>query len=305
MRYATGLMALLLIALPMPSIACTCQSLDAIDSRSLADVVFAGVVERITMIDSEKEYEPRAIVTFRVARVWKGNVPGTFVMHTNLEFSSCAGFYRELAQPRAELLVYGSAFTGADWKRGRQPMPSNAGSATFMGGNGSKGPRLDAIADNETLYTTNICSGTKRWKDADLDRRDLGAFTIPKDAVTIDDPPSLEVPLELRDVPRHCWSIHGASDWQRVAAPPETRRLLALVAQAQDEDGAPNVRTNDVVDAWYRDSKGRIGLCRTLKDSTLRCGRVAAMFGPPTKDYPHWSFMGYEAPLCPSQLMKR
>jgi hypothetical protein len=51
--------------------ACTCSEMSVSDAKQRADIVFAGRVEEVTPVDAKGLREPRAIIRFSVARVWK------------------------------------------------------------------------------------------------------------------------------------------------------------------------------------------------------------------------------------------
>jgi hypothetical protein len=131
MRYLIPVLVLALLA--PEALACTCRHQTPEQARQRADVVFAGRVEAVIRIDGKGRYEPRIIVAFAVGRVWKGEVPVSFSMHTYQEFSSCRGFFGELVRPGAEVLVFAYEGKGADWKGQRAPVGApNAGSYTVL-----------------------------------------------------------------------------------------------------------------------------------------------------------------------------
>lgn len=103
--YLAALLLLLFLVAETAS-ACTCREQSVAEAKESADVVFAGKVESVRMVDSPKDREPRAIVGFSVKRVWKGEIPERFSLHTHLEASSCSGMWREQAQVGKTLLVY-------------------------------------------------------------------------------------------------------------------------------------------------------------------------------------------------------
>lgn len=90
---------LLLMAVQPSGLACTCSEQSVPDALAYADVVFAGTVTAVQMVDDAKSWEPRVIIDFDVARVWKGEVGKSFALHTNLEHSSCRGIHTDPGHP--------------------------------------------------------------------------------------------------------------------------------------------------------------------------------------------------------------
>jgi hypothetical protein len=162
--------------------ACTCHRPDVAQAKNRADVVFAGTVEDVTVVDEPKSWEPRIIVRFKVDRVWKGPVEREFTMHSHFESSSCAGFFRALAKPGESLLVYGYGVPAKAWKRNGLAGSDNAGSYTTLRRSDKPPVRadlIDAVEDDATVYTTDICTRTVFERDAREDLQELGAAREP------------------------------------------------------------------------------------------------------------------------------
>jgi hypothetical protein len=162
---------------------CTCASQSVKDAKKSADVVFAGRVISVTYVDSEKEWEPRVVAEFAVERVWKGPVTKTFVMHTNFESSSCAGFFREVLVVGEDLLVYGYEQIAKQWRSNGIMGAANAGSFTVMGRSVTpvRDDLLAAISDEQLIYTSDICTRSAPLKDASKDIKPLGKPIAPRE----------------------------------------------------------------------------------------------------------------------------
>ena len=95
-------MKALILGLLMASVAvaCDCVELPAKVAKASAEIVFRGTVTSLR--DSGKGY-PMAV--FRVARVWKGNVPETYEMAARKELFGCIGFVAPV-EIGSEFLVY-------------------------------------------------------------------------------------------------------------------------------------------------------------------------------------------------------
>jgi hypothetical protein len=113
------------------ALACDCAPESLSEAKGRAEVVFRGT---ITAIRGGK-------VSFRVDRVWKGNVGRTFDMPELCETSACIGFLPTLLQVGNDLLVFA-------WRLRRDP------------------------SDNE--YFTSICTRTQLSQSAGEDFARLG-----------------------------------------------------------------------------------------------------------------------------------
>jgi hypothetical protein len=166
----------LLFAGPTTTLACTCKGMSVSEALRSANVVFVGKVEAVTAVDPLTDWEPRVIVRFRVARVWKGPVPEIFEMHTNFEASSCSGFPRSFLQENETLLVYGAGHPASSWKANGIHGASNALSWTARRDK-SKPLRqdlVDALPDDQIVYSTSICTRTMPAEQAVEDFEKLG-----------------------------------------------------------------------------------------------------------------------------------
>jgi hypothetical protein len=197
-------------------LACTCSEESVPDALEYADAVFAGTVKAVRMVDEAKGWEPRVIVDFEVARVWKGQVGQSFTLHTNLEHSSCRGMAAGLAKPGKVLLVYANSGTGAEWKGKPQGGARNAGSFTQRGDRPrvADGGLLNSVGDEDRVYTTNICTRTQQVLYAVEDFEQLGAFT---DLAPLPVMPDKALVESLRPVynspPRDCSNLTDAKRW--------------------------------------------------------------------------------------------
>ena len=77
--------------------------------RKYADVVFRGVMTDIQRLD-----ESRAVVTFTVSRVWKGNVGRRFVLHQGHQLGPDR--YSWPAEAAGEYLVFATRLDESDRK---------------------------------------------------------------------------------------------------------------------------------------------------------------------------------------------
>jgi hypothetical protein len=88
---AIGLLALLFGA-PRAALACTCTGPVGQRALSGAAAMFAGTVTGVQLLEPDGEkIEPAILVTFRVAKVWKGPVDGTLKLRTVLNKWTCNG----------------------------------------------------------------------------------------------------------------------------------------------------------------------------------------------------------------------
>lgn len=286
MRYLAAILVLSFLA--PASLACSCARRNFTALQDRADLVFAGRIESVSVIDDRSRSEPRIIVKFSVGRVWKGDAPADFSMHTYEEFSSCRGFFGELAQPGEELFVFARKGSARDWKaNGVAPGADGANAYTVTD------PRdrrvvlrqdlVDAVPADATIYTTDICSGTARWSDMSLVAGRLGAWHAPKGALVMNDPPPFDfsrLPPELRELPEVCWSIRGARHWKALATPPPEGADFEHELRRTPE--YPKVMSGSIgqaKDFWWRDeTTGAAGLCRLMHPDPRHCGALGAVF---------------------------
>lgn len=150
------------ITMTSPSFACSCRPLSVESAKSDAAIIFSGTVKSIRYVDPQKDWEPRVVVTFDVAKVWKGDVPKTFAMYSNAESSMCEGFFQEFLVEGKQLLIYGSKNSLENWKkrsRGTNEIPAD----------------LAALPDAMEIYSTNICTRSRYLEDAKEDLTILGS----------------------------------------------------------------------------------------------------------------------------------
>ena len=80
--------------------ACDCIRLPVKDARRGAEIVFQG-----TIVATHESDQHDPVATFKVVRVWKGNLNETFQMTAFHEAMGCIGFMQKV-EVGAELLVY-------------------------------------------------------------------------------------------------------------------------------------------------------------------------------------------------------
>ena len=305
------LVALLVCILLTPvALACSCVRRAPQQALQRADLVFAGRVEQVTVIDGEADWEPRILVRFTVGRTWKGNVPAEFTMHTHFEASSCRGFFRELATPGEELLVFARAAKAVDWKGSRAAVGSpNAGSYTVRDP-GEKSPAVrqdlvDAVPDAATIYTTDICSGSSLWKDADIATREFGEFRTPKGGLAMNDPPLFDdsrLSPEYRNLPQVCWAINRSGNSVPLDSPPPESGLLEKLLRDQPGYGEATANvTGKPRDRWWRDpARQELNLCRTTRDDLRDCGVLFGAFEKTGSRPAIWEVQEFYGKPCPA-----
>lgn len=267
------LLTLLFIpVLSAPALACSCPQGSVETARSNADAIFAGTVEDVTYVDAGQQWEPRVIVRFKVARAWKGDIADSFTMHTNVEASSCSGFFRELADPGEVLLVYAHARPARAWKH-----PDHLTRVVRQ-------DLVDAVADDATLYTTSICTRTRLVLHADEDFRLLGAA---RELGTLDARPDPAMngkfPPKPNGLPERCGLHANGHNWKAMAEPPANREALVarLESQPPYSQRQPSPPGSTYRDYWVRTNWGLVGLCRLAEDPRLGCGEVRVAFHRP------------------------
>lgn len=85
-----GLVVVSLVALPARVDACSCAVMDVPNARRAAALVFEG-----TLIRMEQATEGTARGTFRVRRVWKGNVGREITLNVPPTMSMCPPHFEE------------------------------------------------------------------------------------------------------------------------------------------------------------------------------------------------------------------
>lgn len=256
-----------------PAFACSCPRASVEEAKSRADIVFAGTVEDVTYVDAGQQWEPRVLVRFKVARVWKGEIAESFTMHTNVEASSCSGFFRETADPGEVLLVYAHARPARDWKRVESRLVDVA-----------RQDLIDAVPDETIVYTTSICTRTRLVLHADEDFRLLGN---PLEVGPLGAEPNAAMngkfPPKPNGLPERCGLYANGHNWKLMPEPPANRdALVARMATqprfARMEPAPPGTTYRDY---WVRTQWGLVGLCRLAEDPQLKCGEVRVAFHRP------------------------
>ena len=264
------------------ALACTCSELSVRDARKNADVAFAGKVESVTAIDPLTDWEPRLIVQFRVARVWKGPVDATFEMHTSYESSSCGGFPRELLSGNKTLLVYGFGRKASFWKANGVDGASNAGSLTVLRDSSTplREDLLSAVPDQQTVYTTNICTRTMPVEYAVEDFEELGKGKDFAPLEVFPDPVLVDSTRYIsNNLPFDCGQLDNARIWTKLPKPPaEAADLLAYFENSVLYSSIPRPFPVKYKDLWFTANDGRIGFCRGPMTKDVVCGRADVQF---------------------------
>ncbi len=287
-RLVGGIIGATLLMQTAPALACTCQGQSVSAARKSADVIFAGRVEEVTPVDDTSGVEPRIIVRFTVGRAWKGPVTQSFTMHSNFEFSSCAGFFEGMLEPGSTLMVYGYEIPASSWKGGEMAGAPNAGSFTVMGEapNPIRQDLVDAVPDDGVVYTTNICSRTQPVIYAVDDFRKLGKA---RDFGPLDQLPDAEfVKAEYEanryipnSLPDRCWELQDGRIWTVLRKPPPNHaELIARVESEFYGKQIPIPYPTRYRDRWVRDMDGVIGVCRLSVDPDIVCGEAHVYFPP-------------------------
>ena len=100
---------LLILALLVPGVTraqCDCIALSAKQAKRGAEIVFRGTVESL------RGSGAKAVVVFRVARVWKGHIPPVFEMPGIESDGWCHGFLPGLLARGNDLIVFAAKIDG-------------------------------------------------------------------------------------------------------------------------------------------------------------------------------------------------
>lgn len=147
--WASTKLAIALAACAGIATACDCRRVSVGDAIAQAGVVFRGTVISLRVSSEPKNVRYGArdyqIASFRVDRVWKGNIGKTFEMPAIEETTDCVGFRPRVVKVGSDLLVYAS----------KTP------------------PYLQ--------YVTDICTRTGMADKADADFKILGPGRKPRD----------------------------------------------------------------------------------------------------------------------------
>ncbi len=267
---------------------CTCEPVGVEEAKKSADVVFAGVVENVTFIDSSNEWEPRILIDFDVAMVWKGDIGRKFTMHTNVEFSSCGGFYRDLLKTGANLIVYGFGRKAENWKGNYVDGAPNATSLSVLGKRKSvdKNEYIGELKDDEIVYTTNICTRTGLVLYAVDDFKELGEHKEYRRLDVEPDPIALDsIAWRQNSLPEGCGGLGNARRWEVTSQPPSNaKELISLLEDGRMYEGIPAPRITKYRDYWVSDSSGNYGLCRLSVDPEIVCGQGEIEYSLVTDD---------------------
>ncbi|MED5523634.1 MAG: hypothetical protein VX447_02595 [Pseudomonadota bacterium] len=258
--------------------ACTCVPLSVDEAKNSADVVFAGIVKNYTLIDSKEEWEPRILLEFNVARVWKGDISGEFTMHTNVEGSSCGGFFREFLKPGTNLIVYGFGREAKNWKNNHIDGAPNANSLSVIGDRKKikNHKSIDELTDKEIVYTTNICTRTGLVLYAVDDFKELGEFKEYRKLDVKPDPIALDaITWKQNSLPDECGELGNARRWEVINKPPiNSMELISLLEDGSMYKSIPKPRITKYKDYWVSDENGNYGLCRRSVDPEIVCGQA-------------------------------
>lgn len=264
-----------------PALACTCNSPTVAEARDRSDVVFAGVVEAVHLVDSLTDWEPRLVVDFAVKRVWKGEVGDKFSLHTSLNASSCHGMWREHAKAGEVLLVYGFRQQGSRWKTGSAGA-SNAGSSTVRPEHRTTIDKkwLKSVDDDAIVYTTHICSRTTEVKMAVEDFDELGEF---RELAPLSVMPDRELVESLRPqpngLPDDCHALTDGKRWRVLPEPPAVAKMLIdLLESGPMYASVPIDKRPPYTEHWVSDESGRFGFCRVSQRESVVCGETTMVF---------------------------
>jgi hypothetical protein len=251
-----------------PALACSCAADSGVEpARNKADIVFAGTVEDVTAVDTSFLGNPRILVRFKVARVWKGDVTESFTMHSSIGSGACSGFWREMADQGEVLLVYGNGLPAKDWKQVEGPA--------------LRQDLVDAVPDDVTVYTTSLCTRTRLVLHADEDFRLLGAARELGPLGAQPDPAmNGRFPPKINGLPQRCGKYTNGHNWKAMASPPaNASELLERFATWPDYANAQKPHAAQYTDYWVRAPWTQIvGLCRLAEDPRLRCGEARVSF---------------------------
>jgi hypothetical protein len=222
-------------------------------------------------------------------------------MHTFHESSMCIGLM--YAEEGAELLVFASADRGANWKSFFEPStPAEAERLTAPGNEREvlRQDLVDSVPDGATIYTTDICSGTTPWAEAESTVSQLGPYRTPKGAYTMHDAQSSgdeELPPALSGLPHVCREMLQGGEWTASTAPANSAVLEDLVA-ASERYPYLGEETPEFLDHWLRAGKEWVALCRTPRINAVQCGAVAAVFESQAKVPGVWQLADLENDPC-------
>ncbi|WP_152452008.1 hypothetical protein [Microbulbifer sp. THAF38] len=258
------------------------------EAKESADVVFAGIVDNFTLVDSKEEWEPRILLEFDVARVWKGNISSKFTMHTNVEGSSCGGFFREFLKPGTNLIVYGFGRKAENWNNKQIDGAPNAASLSIIGDRKTikNHKSIDELTDDEIVYTTNICARTGLVLYAVNDFKELGKFKEYRKLDVKPDPIALDaITWKQNSLPDGCGELGNARRWEAINRPPmNSIELISLLEDGSMYKSIPKPRITRYKDFWVSDKNGNYGLCRRSVDPEIVCGQATIEYSLVSSD---------------------
>jgi hypothetical protein len=303
-------LAFLLAVAPTVALACTCRPLDVPTAKDQADVVFAGKVESIVAVDKPGEWEPRLVVRFKVARVWKGPVSESFEMHTNYESSSCGGFFPGVLKEGKTLLVYGTGRPAAMWK-GTTAGATTASSFTVkpMERPPLRADLLAALPDSRRVYTTSICTRTQAVEYAVEDFKLLGKAKVLGPLEAKPDPELVEATRYISNGMGQCGEFDNARLWKpiKLAAAQATARLRQLEI-SEYYRAVPRPNPYSYRDLWFESKQGGVlGLCRKHVVEDFACGDASVKFLPVKGRASTWTLQNERVGNydCPSVKRRR
>jgi hypothetical protein len=221
-------------------------------------------------------------------------------MHSNIEASSCSGFFREFVEPGSVLLVYGYRVPASEWKRGGMAGAENVNSFTAGPTDGKvlRQDLLDAVHDDGMVYTTDICTRTApvRYAVEDFEKlgkaRELGPLDELPDPVLVES--MRYIPNEL---PASCGELTNSREWTVMKEPPENAAYLVdNLEKGPSYHNIPKPPPVKYRDYWARNAQGAIGFCRISVDDDVVCGNAIGQFketGTPGEWYYYGTVHGY------------
>lgn len=277
--YLAALLLLLFLVAETAS-ACTCREQSVAEAKESADVVFAGKVKAVRMIDSRASWEPRAIIEFAVKRVWKGDVSERFFLHTNFEFASCSGIWSSAVKEGKTFLIYAFRQDTETWKNSRSGGAANASSFTTQDSRTTvvNQALLDSVDAGSTTYTTNICSRTSTVTFAVEDFDELGEYQelaplgVLPDRALVD-----SLRPESSGLPEECGELANGKRWWKLPEGPLAAEELIAMIEAPPH-AVPAEKRAPLTDYWVSNGSGRVGLCRVSQDDAIVCGEAHMQF---------------------------
>jgi len=203
-------------------------------------------------------------------------------MHTNVEFSSCGGFFRSFLEEGTNLIVYGFGRQAENWKNNTIDGAPNATSLSVVGERNAieDNELIRDLRDDEIVYTTNICTRTGLVLYAVDDFNELGEFTEYRKLDVEPDPIALDaITWQQNALPDGCGELGNARRWELIDHPPSnSNELISLIEEGSMYRAIPYPRITTYRDYWVSDESGSFGLCRRSVNPEIVCGQATIEF---------------------------